>query len=400
MHVHSNEPVDIWNINNNSTNNDVIKDSNESENLNNTVLNGIEKIESNSIDLEDNINNEKNYLVGLFDPADNDLALNMWELSDGDKIIKIINKIDKINLSKDAQDLYDKLILTNALPPKNNFENQEFVKLKTNWLIKKNDLNLINQFIQKNKNNVDDELLKHYLNQNLSDNNLNKGCEIFSNINLSSSDPYISKFKIYCLIHKKNIDVAQIQFDLLKENGFSDNFFENKFNFLVGYSDNTSTKISEESILNFHISHKTNTKFEFIPNEKTDKLIWRYLRNNNLLAKLDDIDIEDDEKITLNVLKLSNNIIALGGGAFLNEKIRSKVLKNNHSIWLNWENQTLISRLYKSKKRPITYNLKRKDLNNLINKRSKIYSMANYKINCDKLSKNEIINKILKIYEK
>ncbi len=107
-----------------------------------------------------------------------------------------------------------------------------------------------------------------------------------------------------------------------------------------------------------------------------------------------------EEKITLNVLKLSNNIIALGGGAFLNEKIRSKVLKNNNSIWLSWENQTLISRLYKSKKRPITFNLKRKDLNNLINKRSKIYSMANYKINCDKLNKNEIINKILKIYEK
>ena len=113
-----------------------------------------------------------------------------------------------------------------------------------------------------------------------------------------------------------------------------------------------------------------------------------------------EIFLDKLRKITLNVLKLSNNIIALGGGAFLNEKIRSKVLKNNHSIWLNWENQTLISRLYKSKKRPITYNLKRKDLNNLINKRSKIYSMANYKINCDKLSKNEIINKILKIYEK
>ncbi len=299
IYAYSNEPVDIWNINSNSKNSDVKKNSSGNENLNSTsTLNSIEKIESNSINLEDNINNnEKNYLVGLFDPADNDLALNMWELSDGDKIIKIINKIDKINLSKDAQDLYDKLILTNALPPKNNFENQEFVKLKTNWLIKKNDLNLINQFIQKNKNNVDDELLKHYLNQNLSDNNLNKGCEIFSKFKLSSSDPYILKFKIYCLIHKKNIDIAQIQFDLLKENGFSDNFFENKFNFLVGYSDNTTTKISEESILNFHISHKTNTQFEFTPNEKTDRLIWRYLKNNNLLAKLDDIDIEDDEKI-------------------------------------------------------------------------------------------------------
>ena len=107
-----------------------------------------------------------------------------------------------------------------------------------------------------------------------------------------------------------------------------------------------------------------------------------------------------EEKITLNILKMSNNIIALGGGAFLNEKIRSRILKNDCSIWLKWEKNTLISRLIKSKKRPITYNLKRKDLINLIDNRSKIYSLSEFKVNCDKMNKNEIVKKILEIYEK
>ena len=62
-----------------------------------------------------------------------------------------------------------------------------------------------------------------------------------------------------------------------------------------------------------------------------------------------------EEKKTLEILKKSNNIIALGGGAFLNEKIRSKILKNDYSVWLKWDKETLTSRLTKSKKRPITY---------------------------------------------
>ena len=62
------------------------------------------------------------------------------------------------------------------------------------------------------------------------------------------------------------------------------------------------------------------------------------------------------------VASKSNNIIALGGGAFLNEKIRSKILKNDYSIWLKWNKETLTSRLTKSKKRPITYSLKKKQI--------------------------------------
>ncbi len=116
--------------------------------------------------------------------------------------------------------------------------------------------------------------------------------------------------------------------------------------------------------------------------------------------KLYDIDKLIIEEIGLEILKKTNNIIALGGGAFLNEKIRSKILKNDYSVWLKWDKETLTSRLTKSKKRPITYSLKKNDLIKLIEKRAKIYSLAKFKINCDKLSKQEIAKKILEIYEK
>jgi len=107
-----------------------------------------------------------------------------------------------------------------------------------------------------------------------------------------------------------------------------------------------------------------------------------------------------EEKITLNSLEFSNNIIAIGGGAFLNDKIREKIRNNCISVWLKCSEQTLISRIKNSKKRPKAYLLKDEDLIKLINNRSKIYSKADYKINCDSLTKKEITNKILKIYEK
>ncbi len=107
-----------------------------------------------------------------------------------------------------------------------------------------------------------------------------------------------------------------------------------------------------------------------------------------------------EEKIVLNSLKLSNSIISIGGGAFLNDKIREKIKYNCLSVWLKWNQQTLILRIKNSKKRPKAYLLEEKDLIKLINIRSKIYSKADYKINCDNLTKEQITNKILKIYEK
>ena len=106
-----------------------------------------------------------------------------------------------------------------------------------------------------------------------------------------------------------------------------------------------------------------------------------------------------EEKISLQYLKSQNNIISLGGGGFINPSIRKLCQKKCLSFWLNWKNETIIKRIYKSKKRPIVINFTKDKINNLIKERSKIYELSNYKINCDKLDKAQIINKILEIYE-
>ncbi len=106
-----------------------------------------------------------------------------------------------------------------------------------------------------------------------------------------------------------------------------------------------------------------------------------------------------EEKITLKILKINSTVISLGGGSFVNKVIRKEVLKSHISFWLNWNNEILINRIKNSKKRPLAFNSTENELIDLIKKRSNIYSKALYEIKCDKLSKSEIVKKVLKNYE-
>ncbi len=141
------------------------------------------------------------------------------------------------------------------------------------------------------------------------------------------------------------------------------------------------------------------TKLKFLD---TDKLIEN--ENNLKITEIFKNKGENffrnvEEKISVKALKTSKNVIALGGGAFLNDRIRNELKVQSISIWLKWSPNILIKRIYKNKTRPIANELKVDELEDLIEKRSKIYAKADYKINCDKLNKNKIINKILDIYE-
>ena len=106
-----------------------------------------------------------------------------------------------------------------------------------------------------------------------------------------------------------------------------------------------------------------------------------------------------EEKTTLKKLKSSSAVISLGGGAFSNKEIRKEVIKNHISFWLNWSDDILLNRIKNSKKRPLAFNSSENEIIDLIKKRSNIYSKALYKIECDNLTKNEIVKEILKIYE-
>ena len=106
-----------------------------------------------------------------------------------------------------------------------------------------------------------------------------------------------------------------------------------------------------------------------------------------------------EEKITLKILKINSIVVSLGGGAFINKAVRKEILKNHISFWLNWSNEILLNRIKNSKKRPLAFNSTENELIDLIKKRSNIYSKALYEIKCDKLSKKEIVMKILENYE-
>ena len=110
---------------------------------------------------------------------------------------------------------------------------------------------------------------------------------------------------------------------------------------------------------------------------------------------------KEEEKEVLKSLKDSNCVIALGGGAFINKTVRENVLKNAISIWLNIDIETLNSRIKNNYKRPL---LKKENnqakLKRLYVERKKIYELANHKIECRNLSKENIVKKIMTLYEK
>ena len=108
-----------------------------------------------------------------------------------------------------------------------------------------------------------------------------------------------------------------------------------------------------------------------------------------------------EEREVLESLKKSKCVIALGGGAFMKKTIRDRILKDSVSIWLDVNLKTLNKRVNWNKKRPL---INKEDsqikINQLYDERKNIYKMANYRINCNNLSKEDIANKIVTLYEK
>jgi|TARA_B110000003_G_scaffold183128_1_gene182156 shikimate kinase len=154
---------------------------------------------------------------------------------------------------------------------------------------------------------------------------------------------------------------------------------------------------SGKSSIGFLVSKKLNLKFVDIDNIIEDETGMKI--SNIFEEKGEDYFRNLEEKITLKVLKISNIVVSLGGGGFINDKIRNQVLSNHFSFWLNWDSEILLTRIKNSNKRPLVHKSTNQEIINLIKKRAKIYSKAKFKINCNKLTKNEIVKKITKIYE-
>ena len=300
------EPIDIWNIDENK-----IKETQLNNNQSNLETNDIKISQPSIFDLQpqneietvqvsSSLNSQEVKIIGLYDPEDYDLKIDLWSNSNGDQLKNFFSNLAKIDLSKDASELMNIVLLTNAYNPQINISENEFLKIKSDWLIKQEDKKLIEEYLIKNQIlNLHPNLSRYLVDQYLSDANLEKACKLFLENSKVIIDEYLSKFNLYCLINAGRVEEAQLILDLKKELGFNDEYFEKKINNLFGYNLEPELTISESSVLDFHLAHRTNPNFVFEPKKNTDPKIWKYLSASNLLYNVAEIDIIEEDKISL-----------------------------------------------------------------------------------------------------
>ncbi len=294
--LYGEEEIDIWKnkkIQNNSS--DEKKILNNEEKTLSPIIEKIKEPNSN-VAIESSLikENEKINIFGVYDPADYNFNLNMWSSTNADDIRAIMTRLKKIKLSDTSNEILEKTLLSFSFPPEG-MKTEEFVKLKIDWLLDNNRIQLIEKFLKQNKEFEGKQKAVQYLvDQNISQANIKEGCEKIKFIDSTIKDPYLEKFKIYCLVFNNKKSEAQLLLDLLREQNQSDKFFDDKINFLLNISDKTSNKINEKNLLNFYLSSITIKDFKYNPNKNTKKEIWKYLNSANLIILE---DVEDEKKI-------------------------------------------------------------------------------------------------------
>ncbi len=143
------------------------------------------------------------------------------------------------------------------------------------------------------------------------------------------------------------------------------------------------------------------------------KLKMRFIDLDSVIEKKTSMKIKDifkkkgekyfrnlERRIGIEILRKRNSIIALGGGAFIDTHIRKIVLRNCISFWLDLKVEDVIIRSKNLRKRPLLNKSNLKDTyNNIYEKRKKVYNLADFKIDCSKITKTDLSEKIINIYE-
>ena len=168
------EPVDIWSIekkNKIPTTNSNIEGKND---LSKNVV-----IQDNLItNIEEGEIVNKTKIIGLYDPEENGFALEMWNNTDPKKIFELAKKINNMPLSVDAKKIYTKLLLTNSYSPIDEIDEKVFSDIKSDWLIRFKDINLIKEYLKKNINiESNEKLIKFVLDELFSINENRQACE-------------------------------------------------------------------------------------------------------------------------------------------------------------------------------------------------------------------------------
>ena len=102
----------------------------------------------------------------------------MWMRTNGELIKQSLKRIDKIKLSKFSEEIFLNTILTYSYAPQKNLNEKEFLKLKIDWLIKNNKIEIIEKFLNKNLEfDGKSKLIKYLVDHYISSANISEGCK-------------------------------------------------------------------------------------------------------------------------------------------------------------------------------------------------------------------------------
>ena len=223
--LRSEEKIDIWNDNKKVS--EERKDTKVNKKFNSTKIDNGQRIKPEDlIEIEDSSisNDQENKVYGVYDPAKYNFNLEMWSTTKAEDLRASLKRIKKINLSKTSEEILENVLLSFSYPP-NGMSEEEFVKLKIDWLIINNKVDLIENFLKQNKNfSGKSEAVQYLVDMNIAQANIKQGCEKIEFIDSTIKDAYLEKFKIYCLVFNNKKSQAQLLLDLLREQKQSDKF--------------------------------------------------------------------------------------------------------------------------------------------------------------------------------
>ena len=141
-------------------------------------------------------------------------------------------------------------------------------------------------------------------------------------------------------------------------------------------------------------------KFEFVDIDKIIEIKEKSTIKRIFKNKGENYFREIEKKITLEELKKNNLIVALGGGAFIDESIRKEIKSSCVSFWLDLNVESLLIRLKNDRKRPLLDQGELKQsINKIYSERKGIYNESNFRIKCNSMNESEIVYKITELYE-
>ena len=186
--------------------------------------------------------------LGIKTEINNLMGLNIWGNLKASEIIENLNYIPEIVTSRSLQNLLNDMYLSSSNPPSGSPD--EIIKFMETRLIKIKSVGHSEKLYQLVKQLPDNEkwsLWKRWQVEfelfNIKD---QEACKFINNKSKISSEDFWQMGKVFCLILDGKRDQSILVLDLMKSRGFSNQIFEDLFNYV--YDEKESVNLQKEAL--------------------------------------------------------------------------------------------------------------------------------------------------------